>query len=63
MADPDQLRILCAITDQKLGTVYIIGTDREWMDLRVTPSGLLRPGITQRGKHPMFAKRAEAADG
>jgi len=38
----------------RYGGWYAIGTKRGWLEFRVTPSGFIRVGKIEKGKHPYF---------
>ena len=62
------MKISAIWTDKKYGRLYVIETEREYVELRVTPSGLLRIGDVGRGEHPNLRavreheRRGEASD-
>lgn len=41
-------------TDKKLGTWWAIGANRQWLELRVTKTGRIKPFSVHKGKHPYF---------
>jgi hypothetical protein len=41
-------------SDPKLGTWWAFGTDKQWIELRTTKTGLIREGNVKKGKHPYF---------
>lgn len=49
------VRISIACSDPKWGRVYAVATNKGWVEIRVTPSGLLRVSEPQKGYHPVFA--------
>jgi hypothetical protein len=36
------LRVVLMVSDEKFGSVFAVAGDREWLEVRITPSGLLR---------------------
>ena len=42
MIELPDIKIVLLISDEKLGRVYGIQTGREFLEIRVTPSGLIR---------------------
>ena len=48
------VRVSLLLDDEKIGTVWLLQTRREWLELRLTPSGLIRPGKPVRGTHPVM---------
>ena len=56
-------RITCAVADARGNDVYTVGTEREWVEIRVTRTvGLLRVGKPVRGKHPYFSPDEDDAE-
>lgn len=43
-------------SDKKYGTWWAVGAKGQWMELRVTNGGKIRPGIVHKKKHPYFTK-------
>ena len=48
---------VCKITsDPKHGTWWSIGTEKQWMEIRVTRTGRIKPFSVHKDKHPIFCK-------
>ena len=41
-------------TDSQYGKWIAIGTRREWVEIRITPTGLMRVSAPRKDKHPYF---------
>lgn len=41
-------------SDDKLGTWWAIGTEKQWVEFRTTKTGLIRVGKPNKGTHPYF---------
>ena len=50
----NEIRISCVTTDKKLGTIWAIGTHNQWMEIRTTKAGKIKPYAVKKGKHPYF---------
>lgn len=44
------------------GVWWALGTPRQWVEIRATPTGLLRIGKPQKGPHPYFTINEEDPD-
>lgn len=45
--------------DDYRGASYAVGTERGWLEIRVTPSGHMRVGEWTKGEHPYFTPTEE----
>lgn len=39
----------------RFGAWYAIASEKQWVEVRVTPTGLLRVGEVHKERHPVFA--------
>lgn len=41
-------------SDEKLGTFWALGTEKEWIEIRTTKAGKIKIIRQEKGKHPYF---------
>jgi len=51
------IRLSCAFTDKKLGTMWAIGTDKQWVEIRTTKAGKIKVFDVKKGLHPYFTTK------
>lgn len=52
--DVNDILVSAIHSDDKLGTWWAIGTEKQWVEIRTTKTGLIRIGEPKKGKHPYF---------
>lgn len=50
----NKIKLSCLTTDKKHGTWWALGTEKEWIEIRTTKAGKIKPFIVHKGKHPYF---------
>lgn len=55
-------KLVCAVAETPGGDVYVLGTEREWLEIRITASGLIRVGAPVRGRHVYFTPEPTESD-
>ena len=48
------IKISSIHSDEKLGTFWALGTDKEWIEIRTTKAGKIKVIRQEKGKHPYF---------
>ena len=63
--DIGEIRLSKICSDEKLGTFWALGTHNQWLEIRITKSGRIKPFTIHKGKHPKFTidERAKGAEG
>ena len=51
---PARVKLTRIHTGPEGGVWYAIGTERQWFEFRVTPTGLIRVSEPVTGSHPVF---------
>ena len=51
---PAEVKVSRIFVHERHGEWYAFGTVRGFVEVRVTPTGILRPGPFMRGWHPVF---------
>ena len=49
-----EIKVSKITSDKKLGTWWAVGTEKEWLEIRVTKAGKIKPFNVCKGKHPYF---------
>lgn len=50
----ETIKISKITSDPKHGTWWAIGTHNQWLEIRVTKAGKIKPFTVHKGKHPYF---------
>ncbi len=48
------VKVSCIHSDEKLGTFWALGTDKEWIEIRTTKAGKIKVITQEKGTHPYF---------
>lgn len=57
--DCGEVKLSKITSDKVLGTYWALGTHKQWVEIRVTPSGRIIVFDVQKGKHPYFTKETK----
>lgn len=50
----NEVKISCITTDKKHGTWWALGTEKQWVEIRTTKTGLIKVFNIHKKKHPYF---------
>lgn len=53
-SEVNTIKLSCVTSDEKLGTWWALGTDKEWVEIRTTKAGKIKVTTQKKGKHPYF---------
>lgn len=53
-SNENKIKVSCITTDKKHGTWWVIGTEKEWLEIRTTKAGKIKIIKQQKGNHPYF---------
>ena len=54
-----KIKISKICEDKRLGTWWAVGTRNQWLEIRITKAGKIKPGKVKKGTHPYFTKEDE----
>lgn len=49
-----EIKVSKITSDKKHGTWWAVGTDKQWMEIRITKAGKIKPFSVHKKKHPYF---------
>lgn len=49
-----EIKVSKICSDTKHGTWWAVGTEKQWLEIRVTKAGKIKPFTVNKGKHPYF---------
>ena len=55
----NKIRLSCITADEKHGTWWALGTEKEWIEIRTTKAGKIKVIEQKKGEHPYFTPTKE----
>jgi len=61
-SEENEVLVSVITSDKKHGTLWAIGTQKQWLEIRTSKSGKIIPFMVHKGKHPYFTLEKKAID-